>query len=397
MINLLNLRMGKRKSATIISYQIALTALAGLLVMACPSAGAQAGKEKPTAAKAKTIPATQPQQSAKQPIISCNQPVYEFPERKRGEKVKHTFVIRNLGDAPLVIKRINSGCKCTAVKDYPKSIPPKGQGNFTFNVDTNTSSRIKTVTPSILSNDPKTPELKLAITGKLIQPILMEPSNGAQFGSIRPNQKIQPKKVVITNTTTKPMKLVSTPTRGTTVYTWTMEEKEPGKTFELTVTPHRPFRRGNNYSSLIFKTGIPQSSKITVPCNLFSLPLVETSPPSGLFIRSPVNPNTPFPQGKLLVKYNGDGEMKIKSAKTKKYPNIKVEVKPETAGKSYYVFVDIPKDFKSGARKPAIHTYSTLADYLVITTDVQTKPIEIPIRIAKARKRPTTTRPVRGR
>ncbi len=60
----------------------------------------------------------------------------EFPEIsfdagqvRLGTDIDHDFIVRNTGDAPLLITNVNVTCGCTVV-DYSKEIPPGGEGRI---------------------------------------------------------------------------------------------------------------------------------------------------------------------------------------------------------------------------------------------------------------------------
>jgi len=330
-----------------------------------------------THAADKKQPSTSPADTqAKAPKIRCDKPVYEFSEVWAGTKIEHAFTIHNDGNANLVINRVHPGCGCTTVPNYDKNIPPGGQGKIAFSVTTSAVSVVpkKTVYHKVYSNDPKTPELRLTTTGKLKLAIALKPTNRAYFGNIKPNQKVKPIIVTATNNTDMPMKLEPMPNRGTSIYSSTINEKEPGKVAEITITAKPPFRQGNNRTFLKFKTGLTKLPTLSINCQLNSIPLVQITPTNGITIRLSDSTKQPTTTGRAYIKYNGDGEMKIQSAESSN-PAIKVEFKPQVAGKSYYLTAQVPNDYvPKGRTRPKI----------TINTDAQDKPFEIFVNITSA-------------
>jgi len=71
--------------------------------------------------------------------ISYPKEIYDFGELKPGEKVIHTFRIKNTGEHPFVISRINSGCSCTIIK-YDKKPLKKGE-ELKIDVEFDSTSR----------------------------------------------------------------------------------------------------------------------------------------------------------------------------------------------------------------------------------------------------------------
>ena len=58
---------------------------------------------------------------------------YDFGEVFEDRKLSHTFDIKNVGDALLEIKDIDSDCACTAA-DSDRRIPPGGLGRITLTI-----------------------------------------------------------------------------------------------------------------------------------------------------------------------------------------------------------------------------------------------------------------------
>jgi hypothetical protein len=66
--------------------------------------------------------------------------MHDFGTITEGEKVKHSFHFRNVGEHPLLITNAVASCGCT-VPSYPKEpIPPGGDGNI--EVEFNSSNRV---------------------------------------------------------------------------------------------------------------------------------------------------------------------------------------------------------------------------------------------------------------
>ena len=71
-------------------------------------------------------------QSGKGAVISSAAPEFDFGIIKEANgKVSHTFVIKNTGDAPLVITRVATPCACTT-PEYSQSIATAAMGPSPF-------------------------------------------------------------------------------------------------------------------------------------------------------------------------------------------------------------------------------------------------------------------------
>lgn len=103
------------------------------------------------------------------PKISLAQTEHEFGKVKEGDKVTHTFKIKNEGTAELVIHNVSPACGCTA-SDFSKSLAPGAEGAITLSVNTaGMSGRIDRYA-DVISNDKKNANLKLWLHLDVYQP-----------------------------------------------------------------------------------------------------------------------------------------------------------------------------------------------------------------------------------
>ncbi len=65
-------------------------------------------------------------------MILVEDSIFNFGEIKEGDKVSHTYTVKNVGDKPLYIANVATSCGCTA-PEYPKeSILPGESGAVTL-------------------------------------------------------------------------------------------------------------------------------------------------------------------------------------------------------------------------------------------------------------------------
>jgi len=103
------------------------------------------------------------------PKIEVDTDVYNFTEITQGESVSAEFVLRNIGDAPLLIRSAKGSCGCT-VPQWPKEPVLEGEKaiiKVTFNSAGRKGNQNKTVT--LITN--AIPSTKvLTIKGNVIVP-----------------------------------------------------------------------------------------------------------------------------------------------------------------------------------------------------------------------------------
>ena len=103
------------------------------------------------------------------PNIEMLETSYNFGEIQQGESVTHYFILKNTGDADLIISTAKGSCGCT-VPQWPKTPIAKGQEaeiKVTFNSAGRSGKQNKTVT--LVTN--AIPNTKvLTINGNVIVP-----------------------------------------------------------------------------------------------------------------------------------------------------------------------------------------------------------------------------------
>jgi hypothetical protein len=103
------------------------------------------------------------------PKIQMDEESFDFGEMQQGESVTHNFVLKNIGDANLIISSAKGACGCT-VPEWPKEPIAKAEETIikvTFNSAGKSGKQNKTVT--LVTN--AIPNTKvITITGNVIVP-----------------------------------------------------------------------------------------------------------------------------------------------------------------------------------------------------------------------------------
>lgn len=103
------------------------------------------------------------------PVIEVAQDFFDFVEMYQNESVSTEFILKNTGDAPLLIRSVKGSCGCT-VPEWPKEpVPVDNEAiiKVTFNSGNKKGKQTKTVT--LISN--AIPNTKvLTIIGTVLVP-----------------------------------------------------------------------------------------------------------------------------------------------------------------------------------------------------------------------------------
>ena len=144
-----------------------ITLLVSLSLMSCESSS----DKKIITTELVNSPLTANKNAAKvsTPNIEMLETSFDFGEIQQGESVTHEFIIKNSGDAELIITAAKGSCGCT-VPEWPKSPISEGEEaviKVTFNSAGKSGKQNKTVT--LVSNS--IPNTKvISIIGNVIIP-----------------------------------------------------------------------------------------------------------------------------------------------------------------------------------------------------------------------------------
>ncbi len=111
-----------------------------------------------------------PEQRANAPKIEIDENVFNFKEIKQGDKVAHTFKIKNIGKSNLIIRKTKASCGCTAIAPQSKIIAPGQTSDLKIIFSSRGKRGPQNKSITVTTNDPVTPSVYMRITGKVIVP-----------------------------------------------------------------------------------------------------------------------------------------------------------------------------------------------------------------------------------
>ncbi|MGF1585024.1 MAG: DUF1573 domain-containing protein [Bacteroidales bacterium] len=100
--------------------------------------------------------------------IDFDNRVFDFGKLTHGETIEHDFVFTNNGLSDLVIRRVRSGCGCTAIEPQKTLLAPGESSSIraVFSSKGFRGRQNKGIT--VITNDPANPNIVLRITGEVI-------------------------------------------------------------------------------------------------------------------------------------------------------------------------------------------------------------------------------------
>jgi hypothetical protein len=117
------------------------------------------------------------------PVAAVLEPSFNFGSVSQGQKVEHEFVVRNDGDAELVIQRIAPSCGCTAAAMSASAIKPGAAEKIKVTFNTAGFHGTKTKSVSVLTNARNQQEITLRLQGTIVRDVTVTPER-IDFGEI---------------------------------------------------------------------------------------------------------------------------------------------------------------------------------------------------------------------
>ena len=134
----------------------------------------------------------QPEQAEPKPVplVLAEAGVYDFGEVLGGSEIRHTFKLKNIGQKPLKIAKVEESCACTATIVSKDEIPPGEFGIIEAVLKVPSENRQVEESISVYTNDPIQSQVTLTLKGTAFVPITTFPSR-LFIGSIPPKTSIK--------------------------------------------------------------------------------------------------------------------------------------------------------------------------------------------------------------
>ena len=171
---------------------------------------------------------------------------HDFGEVFEDVKLTHTFTIKNIGDALLEIKDIDSDCACTTA-DSDRRIPPGGVGRITLTIAPYSVLRQFTKKTKVFFNDPDHPEVVLTLQGYGKPFIEIQPSHIIRFRG-KPGEDLKGQ-VRFTSHLPDPWEITGFKTNIPQFIDVAVKAEEPGRIYVVEVRNKR--QEAGNYAGVI--------------------------------------------------------------------------------------------------------------------------------------------------
>lgn len=106
----------------------------------------------------------------KGPVLQLKETSYDFGQVKEGEIVTHVFTFKNIGDEPLVIKKVRTTCGCTAALLSQKTLNPGEKGKLEVKFNTRGYEGRLSRYIYLETNDARRPKVQITVKATIQVP-----------------------------------------------------------------------------------------------------------------------------------------------------------------------------------------------------------------------------------
>ena len=122
-------------------------------------------------------PATSTETSGLHPKVEVDVTEHDFGQVATRQTVEHTFVFKNVGEAPLRLVSGGTSCtKCTISSVPGKAIQPGESADVVVQYSAADRSDTFRQTATVMTTDPERARVELTVSGKVIAPLDLEPA-----------------------------------------------------------------------------------------------------------------------------------------------------------------------------------------------------------------------------
>ncbi|MCS7301319.1 MAG: DUF1573 domain-containing protein [Fimbriimonadales bacterium] len=258
------------------------------------------------------------------PKIVVNSMEHDFGEIVQGAVVKHTFIIKNEGDAPLEITaRPSCGC---VTPYYDKVIEPGKEGRIEAELRSAGFRGAQVKTIQVSSNDPDNPNLTLRLTTFIRTAIEVRPSEQIQLTLNSDKPTVQ--EVEVVSTTDEPLELSEV--RANAPFAQVEAQKIDAKRTKLTITLSPEAPNGRNTVLVTARTNSTAQPQVNVVLQ-YEKGIVVV--PTTVFFGA-INSATPLPIERIVTVSRADKGFQVKKFEVDD-PNIEVKHEATEDGKQH--------------------------------------------------------------
>jgi Protein of unknown function (DUF1573) len=199
---------------------------------------------------------------------------YQFGKALAGAVLEHDFALKNEGDAPLRIFRVQMASPLI-VTAMPISVAPGMEAYIRVKLDTSTLRGRFPGEIQVVLNDPALPVADLSFEGEIVPRVEFLPAPAFFLGTHR--GEARQASIEIINHDPEPLRIEDI-RHPTDIFTTTLETLEEGRRYRLTLLMKPDGPSGRHSQDIVLKTSSRSQPTIAVAANTLLLERVYTFP-----------------------------------------------------------------------------------------------------------------------
>lgn len=305
-----------------------------------------------------------------QPEAVIAEPIHDFGEVARGDKVTHAFRLENRGTAPLEIREVRAPCACT-VAHGGGTVPPGGSIDLEVELDTTSLLGASSKKVHVYTNDPASPRIDLTLK-VLSQPLLFAKPGYVRYIVVQGFEQDSniTQKIWARQGADFEITRVESPSPHIEVAFRRATDEErgdaPGMVWLVTskIDPWAPVGPLTGFINVY--SGSDDAPALPLPVSGFMRPIFAISPSSANFGEIALGGEEPI-QGSLKVQNFAEESIALTKLELD-LQGITTELKTEVEGHLYYVTLRLDPEMAKGPFEGTlkIHTDSTKAPLLEV-------------------------------
>ncbi len=298
-------------------------------------------------------------------VATVLEPTYNFGTVSQGQKVEHEFIVRNDGDADLVIQRIAPSCGCTAAAMSATAVKP-GQSEkikVTFNTAGFYGGKTKSV--SVLTNSRNQSEFVLTLRGTIERHVSVTPER-LDFGDIAADtsQPLRTREFAVEVAEGADRQVTNV--RSLSKYLSVQAQGSQGRTqkYSVTLLPDAP--RGEFRDRVLIEFKNPEHSSINVPVNASVLGDVRLIPSTVSF---GIISGEQVMERRVRFENNSNQDVVVLEVKSS-HPAVTASILPVAEGKRSVLVINLDPKKVSGDLRTSLEVKTSHPDEKVIALNV---------------------------
>jgi hypothetical protein len=272
------------------------------------------------------------------PKIQFASTVHDFGKVISGEIVKCDFIFTNTGDAVLEIAGVYPQCGCTAAGTWTHLVEPGKTGIIPLQFNSARFSGTVAKTATVLPKNQ--PAITLQIKGTIWKPITVNPQM-AVLNVLADAATNQMTRVSIVSSLEEPITL-SDPTSSNPAIVAEVRTVQPGKEFELLISPRLPLPQGNVQATIVTKTSSTNAPTIEVSALVVVQPAVVVTPARIALPPGPLSSAFPCT---LSIRNNSAKPLTLSEAAVSA-TDVDVQINEVRTGSQFTVTLTFPAGFR---------------------------------------------------